>query len=352
MKLPSRAAALVVLGLASLAQAPVPSQPVPSQAEGHDGMVSSAHPLATEAGIEILRAGGSAFDAAVAVAAALNVVEPAMSGMGGYGTIVVFDAAKQESWFLNSSGRIPAALNSDAFRAPTPDYLANRRGAKSFSTPGNVHAWEAMSRKYGKLPWQRLFDPAIALGERGFLMDERAAGLLDRMFPEFPAHAKALFGRDGHALRSGDRLVQRDLAASLRLVATNGAAAFYTGAIGKAIDAEMRRRGGFLTLADLERDRAEWWKPISIRYRGHDVVTASPPANSFDYLVRLGIMSRFDLRGLGHNSAEYLHRFAEATKHRFLGPPAIRRRPRRRAAAAAVAARRPVPGRRRPRGWT
>jgi gamma-glutamyltranspeptidase/glutathione hydrolase len=139
-----------------------------SPAAGSSGMVSSAHPLATEAGIRILKAGGNAFDAAVAVAAALNVVEPDMSGMGGYGTILIYDARKGETRFLNPSGRIPRAVNSDVFRAPTPNYEGNRRGAKAVSTPGNVHAWERLSKVYGKLPWADLFTPAIELAEGGF----------------------------------------------------------------------------------------------------------------------------------------------------------------------------------------
>jgi gamma-glutamyltranspeptidase/glutathione hydrolase len=281
------------------------------------GMVSSAHPLATEAGLEILRIGGNAFDAAVAVAAALNVVEPAMSGAGGYGTIVLYHAASKESWFLNPSGRIPAGVDSDAFRAPTPGYLANRRGAKSVSTPGNVNAWESMSTKYGRLRWQRLFAPAIRLAADGYALEARDAEILARGFEGFPAHAKAIFGREGKPLARGERLQQADLAKSLRTIAEEGAAAFYTGEIARAIDDAMKEAEGFLTLADLAADRAEWWKPISTPYRGVEVVTASAPANAFDYLVRLGIMSRFDNARLGHNSVDYLHRFAEATKHGF-----------------------------------
>lgn len=280
-------------------------------------MVSSAHPLATEAGLEILRNGGNAFDAAVAVAAALNVVEPAMSGAGGYGTILVHHAASEETLFLNPSGRIPAAVNSDAFRAPTPGYLENRRGAKSVSTPGNVHAWEAMSKRYGRTPWPQLFAPAIRLAREGFTLDARGAEMIRRLYDGFPAHAKTFYGREGKALAAGERLVQSDLARSLQSIASGGAEVFYRGEIARAIDASMKEADGFLALADLERTSAEWWKPISIRYRGVEVVTASPPANAFDYLVRLGIMSRFDNAALGHNSVEYLHRFAEATKHGF-----------------------------------
>jgi gamma-glutamyltranspeptidase/glutathione hydrolase len=118
-------------------------------------------------------------------------------------------------------------------------------------------------------------------------------------------------------LAAGERLVQADLARSLTLIAKNGADAFYTGEIAAAIADTMQKAGGFLSREDLQSDKAEWWKPISIRYRNLEVVTAPPPANAFDYLVRLGIMSQFDTAALGHNSADYLHRFAEATKHGF-----------------------------------
>src|SRR5581483_10702927 len=111
-----------------------PTQP----AVGTRGMVSTAHPLATAAGLEVLEAGGNAFDATVAVSAALNVVEPMMSGMGGFGVVLLYDAQKGEIRCLDASGRFPAAVNADAFRPPTPNYLQNRKGAKAVSTPGNV----------------------------------------------------------------------------------------------------------------------------------------------------------------------------------------------------------------------
>lgn len=300
-----------------------------SPAVGSSGMASSAHPLATEAGIRILKAGGNAFDAAVAIAAALNVVEPDMSGMGGYGTILIYDARKGELRFLNPSGRIPIAVNSDAFRAPTPDFEENRRGAKAVSTPGNVHAWEQLSRLYGRFAWADLFTPAIELAESGFPISQTQQRSMAAAFSSFPDWARREYGRDGHPLMAGELLVQKDLAHSLRLVASGGAKAFYKGDIAKAIDATMRERGGFLSIRDLTEDRAEWRKPIQISYRGYQVVTASPPANAFDYLVRLGMMSQFDVRALEHNGAAYLHRFAEVTKHgfwvrlRYAGDPEI-----------------------------
>jgi gamma-glutamyltranspeptidase/glutathione hydrolase len=280
-------------------------------------MVSSAHPLATEAGLEILQAGGNAFDAAVAVAAALNVVEPAMSGLGGYGTLLIYDADTQRVRFLNPSGRIPAAVNSDVFRPPTSNYLENRRGAKAVSTPGNLHAWEALSKQYGRLGWARVLEPAIRLAEQGFALDADGAAVVKSAFAEFPPHAQQIYGREGQPLLAGERLVQSDLANSLRMIATRGAPVFYYGDLGQAIDRAMQEAGGFLSIADLRADRAEWWDPIKVLYRGSEVFTASPPANAFDYLVRLGMMSRFDVKMLGHNSPAYLHRFAEVTKLGF-----------------------------------
>ena len=286
-------------------------------AEGTQGMVSSAHPLATEAGLRILRAGGSAFDAAVATAAALNVVESALSGMGGYGTILVYDAREGRTRFLNPSGRMPASLDSDVFRAPTPNHEENRRGAKAVSTPGNVNAWEAMWKEYGRLEWATLFEDAIRLAEEGYLLSARDAGTIRWAFESFPDHAKAFYGRDGQPLGPGNRLVQQDLASSLRQIAQQGAGALHGGSIGAAIDAAMQDAGGFLSLEDLANNEAEWWDPVSIMYRGHEIVVAPPPANSWPALVRLGMMSQFDVAALGHNTVDFLHRYAEVTKHGF-----------------------------------
>jgi gamma-glutamyltranspeptidase/glutathione hydrolase len=280
-------------------------------------MVSTAHALATEVGLDILQAGGNAFDAAVAVAAALNVVEPMMSGIGGYGTILTWHSQSNRVRFLNPSGRIPAGVDSDAFRPPTPNYLENRRGAKAVSTPGNVNAWEALSTEYGSLEWASLLEPAIRLAEEGFEVDERTARMISRAFDDFPEHAKAFYGANGTPLDSGDRLVQQDLARSLRLIADEGARVVYGGELGQAIDRAMREAGGFLALEDLEQNEAEWSRHVFIEYRGYQVVTAGPPANAFPALVRLGIMSRFVPQELGHNSADYLHHFAEATKHAY-----------------------------------
>jgi len=304
-------------------------QKVMKPAEGTKGMVSTAHPLATKAGLDILRKGGNAFDAAVAVASTLNIVEPMMSGIGGYGTILVYDANKREMRFLDSSGKIPASVDSDAFRKPTPNYLENRRGPKAVSTPGNVNAWEAMSKIYGRLSWSNLFQTAIKIAEEGFVLDGRSARMINRAFEDFPDYARGFYGKNGRPLKKGEELIQRDLGKSMRLITKEGAGAVYGGKLGKAIDAEMHQAGGFLSLDDLVGDKAEWWEPIHVRYRDCEVYTASPPSTAFPSLIRLGLMSRFDVDALGHNTLETLHRFIEVTKHafwcrlRFAGDPEV-----------------------------
>src|SRR6516164_7232615 len=155
-------------------------------AVGTRGMISSAHPLATQAGLEILEAGGNAFDAAVAVAATLNVVEPMMSGMGGFGVTLLYDAEKGVLRCLDASGRFPAATDADVFRAPTANHLENRKGAKAVSTPGNAKHWETLAKEYGKLPWARLLAPAIKLSEDGFLISAHTAKHIQSEFAAFP----------------------------------------------------------------------------------------------------------------------------------------------------------------------
>jgi gamma-glutamyltranspeptidase / glutathione hydrolase len=286
-------------------------------AVGTNGMVSSAHPFATRAGLEILEEGGNAFDAAVAVAAALNVVEPMMSGIGGYGAIVIYDAERGETRLLHASSRAPATLDPAVFRPPTPNYLENRRNAKAVTTPGNVNAWEALSEEYGDLEWRRLFRPAIELAEGGFVVDEENAGWIASEFPAFPEHAQAIYGRNGVPLGVGDRLVQEDLAESLRTIAEQGADAVYRGELGEAMASEVQQNGGFLTTEDLRNNRAEWRDTIGMNYRGYRMVTASPPLTSWGALVRLGVMSRFDPAALGHNSVAYLDTYARVTEQAY-----------------------------------
>jgi gamma-glutamyltranspeptidase/glutathione hydrolase len=283
-------------------------------AVGTNGMVSSAHPLATQAGLEILEDGGNAFDAAVAVSAALNAVEPMMSGVGGYGAIVVYDAGKGKTRFLEIGSKVPASVDPSIFRPPTPNYMENRCGAPVVATPGNLNAWKALSEEYGDLEWQHLFDPAIKYAEEGFVVGDELAGWLGSEYSAFPEHAKAIYGKDGVPLGAGDRLVQEDLANSLRTIAERGAGAVYGGELGEAMVSEVQQNGGFLTMEDLHNNRAQWRETVGIDHRGYRVVTASPPASSWGTLVRLGIMGQFNLKASEHNSVLYVHALTEISK--------------------------------------
>jgi len=289
----------------------------PSFAQNTDGVVSSAHPVATAAGMKMLRNGGNAFDAAIAVAATLNVVEPMMSGIGGYGTILIYDAKKKQIRFLNCSGKIPLNTNSDLMRPPTVDYEANRHGAKSVSTPGNLHAWEAMHQLYGSVKWNNLFTDAINIADTGFAINSLIARGLTFLFNSFSDYTKAFYGKNGKPLTLGEKLIQKDLAATFKQIATEGVNVFYKGSIANSIDKKMHDMGGFLRLVDLENDKAEWWDPVKYSYKGYDVYTASPPSNAFAGLVALGLMDQFHNSHLRANSPEYLHILAEVCKRSY-----------------------------------
>ena len=281
------------------------------------GAVSSAHPLATDAGIAVLEEGGNAFDAAVAVAAVLTVVEPQNSNLfGGYGTLVVYDAESGETRYLDNNGRFPQATDSDVFRA-AGDRAEIMRTAQAVSTPGNLHGFEALWQEHGSLTWQRLLEPAIRHSEEGVAVSAPLARAIDGAWKWMSPYTRGFYGTDGEPLEEGDLLIQADLGSSLRLAAERGAAALTEGPIADALEREMERQGGFLALSDIEQHRAEWLEPVSIEYRGRAVTTAGPPSNSFASLVCLGIMSRFEPASLGHNTGDYLHHFAEATKHAF-----------------------------------
>src|SRR5918998_1610183 len=247
---------------------------------GTNGMVSSAHPLATKAGLEILDDGG-------------------------------------ETRFLEVGSRTPEALDPSIFRPPTPDYQENRCGAPVVATPGNLNAWEAMSEEYGDLKWQRLFGPAIRYAEEGFVVGEELAGWLGSEYGAFPANAQAIYGPNGVPLAAGDRLVQEDLAGSLRLIADRGAGVVYGGELGQAMVSEVQRQGGSLALDDLRANRAQWRETIGIDQGDYRVVTASPPATSWGMLTRLGTLGQFGMQPSDHNSVSYVHALTEISKGFF-----------------------------------
>ena len=237
-----------------------------------NGSVASAHPLATQAGLDVLENGGNAFDAAIAVASTLNVVEPMMSGIGGYGTILIYDAENKKIRYLNPSGRFPAKTNTDLMRKPTPNYMQNRTGPKAISTPGNLNAWAEMHEKYGVLDWDKLFHTAINHARNGFKISSNTARWIEYSFSSFNDYPKSFYGKNGQSLKEGDVLIQTDLANTFKLIAAKGTKPFYHGAIAKTIDEQMKKAGSFLSIEDLNNNTAEWWEPLKYNYRGYDKV--------------------------------------------------------------------------------
>ncbi|HWA33450.1 MAG TPA: gamma-glutamyltransferase, partial [Cyclobacteriaceae bacterium] len=193
--------------------------------------VSSAHPLATQAGLNILRNGGNAFDAAVAIASTLNVVEPMMSGLGGYGTILIYDAKEKKVRFLNCSGRFPLKTNTDEMRSPSPDFMQNRVGPKSISTPGNLNAWAAMHKQFGKTAWDQLFKDAIHHAERGFVLTEMGGRMIQVASKDFSPYVRSFYFKNDKPLAKGDTLIQADLAKTFSTIAKDGVTPFYSGDI-------------------------------------------------------------------------------------------------------------------------
>jgi gamma-glutamyltranspeptidase/glutathione hydrolase len=300
-----------------LREGPATASTASRAAVGTNGMVSAAHPLATRAGVEVLEDGGNAFDAAVAVGAALNVVEPMMSGVGGYGATVVYDAEAGETRFLETGSRTPESLDPSVYRPPTPGYEENRCGGPVVSTPGNLNAWRLMWEEYGEEEWSRLFEHAVGYAEDGFVVGEEMAGWIGSEYPAFPANAQEIYGRDGAPLRTGDRLVQEDLADSMRTIAENGAGAIYGGKLGRAMVAEARDNGSFLTEEDLRENRARWQPTVGSGYGDSEIVTAGPPSTAWGALVRLGTMEELDPASLGQNTSPYVHALTEISKNSF-----------------------------------
>jgi gamma-glutamyltranspeptidase / glutathione hydrolase len=275
---------------------------------GRRGVVTSAHPLASMAGIEMLVAGGNAMDAAIAVASTLNVVEPFMSGAGGLGLMMVSRGGERH--VLDFIGRSPGA--ADIARC-TEDELVG--GPKSCATPGNLGGWLAALERFGSMDRARVLTPAIGHAERGVPLTFKNVEFFDK--------ARATLGRSreaerlylGHGgPRAGAVVTYKELAGTLRQVADGGAEVFYRGPVAKAIARAVQEAGGWLSDEDLASFTPEWRTPVSIGYRGHDVCSVPPPFSAFQMLQTLNVLEGFELRAWGHNSADYLHHLIEAVK--------------------------------------
>ena len=283
---------------------------------GKRGMVATSQSLAAQVGIDILRNGGNAIDAAIATAAALTVVEPTSNGIGSDAFALVW--VKGELHGLNASGPAPKSISCDAVKALGHDEMP-AHGLVPVTVPGAPGAWAALSERFGKLPFKQLFAPAIELAEQGFAVSPLISQLWEKAEKRYGQYGTeefspwfAHFTPNGHAPKAGDIWRSPDMAKTLREIATSNGNAFYQGSLADEIDAFSRQHGGFLRKEDLQAFKPEWVKPISVRYRGHDIWEIPPNGSGLIVLEALGI-----LESLGNEPAdqvEILHRRIEATK--------------------------------------
>ena len=281
---------------------------------GRRGMVCSGHPLASQAGIALLQRGGNFADAALATAAALNVVEPLMSGVGGDGFIMAYHRDTDRVEVCNGTGAAPYAANRERYR----DGGIPQKGILSVSVPGLVNSWLAVHERYGVRSLAECLEPALDLAANGFPVSHVLSRAIaaDPLLCQFPT-SQAVFAPGGTPLPPGAICYQRDLARTFQAIVDGGRDAFYRGEIAQAIVKFSAEQGGILSMQDLADCQARWQEPIAATYRGYAVYEAPPNSSGHILLQELNIVEQFDLQGLGCNTAESIHLMVEAKKLAF-----------------------------------
>jgi gamma-glutamyltranspeptidase/glutathione hydrolase len=282
------------------------------------GMVAAAHPQAVRIGVEILKQGGSAVDAAIAVNAALGFLEPTANGIGGDLFAIVWNAETGRLYGLNGSGRAPAALTADKVPAEA-DGTIPLYSPYAWTIPGTVDGWFTLHERFGVLPMKDLLAPAIRAARDGEPVPEVIAAAWERsarVFEDKPGFAST-FLPNGRAPREGEVFRNPDLVKSLELIAEQGADAFYRGPIAEAIVAFSKEHGGFISMEDLAEHHSEWVEPVSTTYRGVELWELPPNGQGIAALQMLNILEPFDLRGMGRDSVDFWHVMVEAKKLAF-----------------------------------
>jgi gamma-glutamyltranspeptidase/glutathione hydrolase len=293
-------------------------------------MVAAAHPLAVQIGVDVLKRGGSAVDAAIAVNAALGFLEPVACGVGGDLFAIVWDAKTQKLHGLNASGRCPAALTADKVK-PEADGTIPLHTPYAWTVPGTVDGWFALHERFGRLPMKDLLAPAVRAAREGEPVPQVIAAAMARggaLFREKPGFA-ATFLPGGRAPREGEVFRNPGLARTYEAIASGGRDAFYRGEIADALVAFSKQVGGFFSKEDLAGHRSEWVEPISTTYRGVEVWELPPPGQGLAALQMLNLLEGSDLRSMGRGSATLWHTMIEAKKiafedrARYYGDPAF-----------------------------
>jgi len=293
-----------------------------SEVLARHGMVCTSVPAATQVGLDILKRGGNAVDAAIAANATLGLMEPVSNGIGGDLFAIVYSAKENKLYGINGSGRSPLGLSYEQMKAEL-DKLHRKtippRGMLPISVPGTVDAWSELHKKFGKLKLSDDLAPAVKYAEEGFPVTELIAFYWHfgpEVYKDLPGaflQAYTLDGK-GRTPAKGDIFKNPALAKTLRLIGEKGRDAFYKGEIADKIDKFMRENGGFLRKADFEKHTSTWVDPVSTNYRGYDVFELPPNGQGIATLQILNILEGFDLKSMGRNSAETLHAMIEAKK--------------------------------------
>jgi gamma-glutamyltranspeptidase / glutathione hydrolase len=308
--------AVLAIGLAATRAGAASDRPA---VLGVRGMVAAHHPLAAQAGIEILKRGGTAVDAAVAANAVLGVVYPHMNGLGGDLFMLIYTAKDRKVHALNASGRAPYAMTRELFQAKGFDRIPAQGSLLAVSVPGVVDGWAEAMGRFGRLSLAEVLTPAVDLAENGVAVTENLAGWcknFHELLSKTPS-TRSAYTRSGESFRAGDVVVFRDYARSLRKIAAGGRDAFYRGELARAIVGYSSEHGGLLTLADLADHRSDWVEPITTTYRGYTVYAFPPSTQGLALLQMLNVVEAYDVRALGHDTAEALHLFTEAKKLAF-----------------------------------
>jgi len=282
------------------------------------GMVATSQPLATEAGVAILKKGGNAFDAAIATALTLDVVEPMSTSIGGDAFLLYHWAADGKLYGVNGSGRCPQRLTLDALRRQGIHGVPYH-GWGAVTVPGAIDAFVEVQRRHGKLTFAEVLEPAIYYASEGFPVSEVIAQQWQAAVPllsQFPASAQTYLV-DGQAPRAGDVHRQPNLARTLRLLASEGKEAFYRGDIARRLVQFSQATGGFLDLEDLATHTTEWVEPLRTDYRGYSVLELPPNGQGITALMGLNVLEGFHVGALEYGSAAYYHLLIEATKQAF-----------------------------------
>ncbi len=281
-----------------------------------NGIVATSHPLAAQAGIEILKQGGNAVDAAIAANAVLGVVEPMSCGMGGDLFAIVWDAKSRKLYGLNASGRSPYAASIAWFREKGLSEIP-KRGPLSWSVPGCVDGWDQLRSRFGRLEFAATLAPAIRHAREGFPVTEIIGsewGLTAELLRASPDAARTYLRSDGKAPRVGEKMTNPFVAATYARIAELGPAEFYHGEIARRMVEFSKANGGLFALKDFEDHHSTWVEPVSTSYRGYEVWELPPNGQGIAALQILNLLEPYDIKGMGHNSPEFIHLFIEAKK--------------------------------------